>query len=74
MVSDPEIAKGISELMVEIEQQIAKSLTLVSERCSAEEYKAYKKATGKIVSAIVFDVIEALYEKHPTLKPPGWDK
>ena len=74
MVSNPEIAKQISELMIEIERQVAKSLTIVNDKCSPEEYKAYKKATGKVVSAIVFDVVEPLYEKHPKLKPPDWDK
>ena len=68
------MAKEINELMVEIEHQVAKSLQSVKQRCSAEEYTVYKKATGKIVSAIVFDVIEPLYERHPALKPPGWDK
>lgn len=74
MVSDRDVAKQISELMIEIERQVAKSLTVVNERCPPEEYKAYKKATGKVVSAIVFDVVEPLYEKHPELKPPGWGK
>lgn len=74
MVSDPDVAKQISELMIEIERRVAKSLTIVNERCSPEEYKAYKKATGKVVSSIVFDIIEPLYEKHPELKPPDWEK
>jgi hypothetical protein len=74
MVLDPAVAREISDLMIEIERQIGKSLESVNERCSPEEYKAYKKATGKVISTIVFDIVEPLYEEHPTLKPPNWDK
>lgn len=46
----------------------------VKAACPAEEYAAYKKATGKIVSRIVFDLLEPLYERNPGLKPPQWDE
>ena len=74
MISDSETAKYIRELMLEIDRQLEDSMRMVERTCSREEYAAYKKAIGKVVNRIVFDVIEPLYEKHPTLKPPGWDE
>jgi hypothetical protein len=73
MITNSGTAKQISDLMVEIEQKLAKSMEVVKESCSSEEYAAYHKAVGKIVSGILFEVVEPLYEKNPELKPLGWD-
>jgi hypothetical protein len=74
MISDAAIAKQVSELMLEIYCQLGESVQIVERSCSPEEYAAYNKAVGKVVARIVFDVVEPLYEKHPNLKPPGWDE
>jgi hypothetical protein len=73
MILDADIAKQISELMVEIYRQLGESVKTVGRSCSPEEYAAYNKAVGKVVARIVFDVLEPLYEKHSSLRPPGWE-
>jgi hypothetical protein len=73
MVSDSNTAKKISDLISEIERQLAGSLETVQQRCPQEEYRAYKKAVGRVVGALLFEILEPLYEKNPALKPPGWD-
>jgi hypothetical protein len=35
--------------------------------------RAYQTATGRIVGAILMDVLEPLYLRHPELKPANWD-
>jgi hypothetical protein len=35
--------------------------------------RAYQTATGRIVGAILMDVLEPLYIRHPELKPTNWD-
>jgi len=74
VISDIHTAQQINELMLDIYRRLEVSLEMVKEHCSSEEHAAYKKAIGKIVARIVFDVIEPLYEQVPGLKPPNWDE
>ncbi len=73
MISEPQTAKQISDLMKEIFDRLVESCNTVEKHCSAEEYTAYKKATARLASDIVFDVMEPLYEKNPNLKPANWE-
>jgi len=73
MISNPDIATKISELMLELFRQVDESVAMVKESCSPEEAAAYQTATGRVAGSIVMDVLEPLYEKNPTLKPPNWD-
>jgi hypothetical protein len=73
MISDASLAKQISDLMLEVDRRLESSMELVEQRCTPEEYAAYKKAVGKVISRIVFDVIEPLYAMHPALQPPNWN-
>jgi len=50
------------------------SLAGVKESCSPDEYRAYHAALGRIVSSILHNVLEPLYNANPALKPPGWDE
>ena len=73
MIDNPEIAAQISELMMDMFRRLCDSCQTVREHCSAEEYAPYLKATRRIGCGIVFDVMEPLYELHPSLKPANWD-
>ncbi len=73
MISDASIAKRVSELMYDFQLKLQESLEIVKLACPPEEHAAYKTAIGKVVSRIVFDVLEPLYDRNPTLKPPQWD-
>jgi len=74
MVSDPNSAREISELMLDIFRRVDESVAVVKQSCSAEEAAAYQKATGRVVGAVVLDILEPLYERHPNLKPHNWDE
>jgi hypothetical protein len=67
------VAKQISHLMMEIFCRIDASMANVKKSCGAQEAAAYSKAAGKVAGAVVMDVLEPLYEKHPSLKPSNWD-
>jgi hypothetical protein len=73
MLSNPDVAKQISDLMMDIFVRVDASVTMVRESCAADEAAAYRKATAGVVGAIVMDVLAPLYEKNPTLKPSNWD-
>ncbi len=74
MIDDPDVAKQISELMMDMFTRLSDSCDAVREHCSQEEYAAYIKGTSKIAGGIVFGVMEPLYKKHPNLKPANWDE
>jgi|HubBroStandDraft_5_1064220.scaffolds.fasta_scaffold2847277_1 hypothetical protein len=67
------IAKQISELMQDCTAQLDGSVALVRDKCSAEELHIYRRAVGKVMGEILLEVLNPLYAKHPTLRPPGWD-
>jgi hypothetical protein len=69
MIENVEVAKEISDLMLEYGARLDKSVALVSERGSAEELKAYRRAVGKIMGEMLLEVMNPLYARHPDLKP-----
>ena len=73
MLSKPDVARQISDLMMDIFTRVHQSVEMVQQTCSADEAARYRKATAKVVGAVVMDVLEPLYEKNPSLKPPNWD-
>ncbi len=72
VIEDSNTAKQVHDVMMEMFNKLTDSCELVRKTCSPEEYSAYKKATAALAGAIVFDVIEPLYQKHPALKPANW--
>lgn len=73
MISDASTAKQVSDLMLDIFRRVDESLWAVKQACPPDEAAAYQKATGRIVSPIVMQVLEPLYRQHPALKPSNWD-
>ena len=73
MLSNPDIAKQISDLMMDIFIRVDESVRMVREACGSDEAALYRKATAGVVGAVVMDVLTPLYEKHPSLKPSNWD-
>jgi hypothetical protein len=73
MLSHSDTARQVNELMLDIFRRVDESVAMVKATCGDEEGAAYSKAVGKIAGAIVMDVLEPLYAKNPTLKPPDWD-
>lgn len=73
MISNPEIARQINELMLSTFYRIEESVAMVERICPAGEATAYRKAAGRVAVPIVTEVLETLYAMHPTLKPANWD-
>ena len=71
MIVDERTAKKVADLIYEIAGQIEASIGIVKNGCSPEELLAYKRAVGKVIYELYEDVLEPLYKKHPTLRPPG---
>lgn len=73
MITNGKIAEQVRDAMLNVNERLENSLKQVEQKCPPGEHAQYKKAIGKIVSCIVFDILEPLYKQNPALKPPGWD-
>lgn len=69
MIRNKEMANEVSELMLDFASKLDASLVAVQERCSSEEFHAYREGVSKILSDMLFDVMNPLYLAHPDLKP-----
>ena len=73
MIHNRDVAKRVSELMLDCSTRLNESITLVRDECDPEEFKAYRLAVGKVMAEILLEALNPLFEVHPELKPPGWD-
>lgn len=71
MISNPDVAKPVSDLMIDICRKIEDSIRLVHQECSAEESKVYRLAAARIIAEVYLDVMTPLYRVHPSLRPEG---
>jgi phenylpyruvate tautomerase PptA (4-oxalocrotonate tautomerase family) len=69
MIKNQDIAKEISELMLSYGAKLDASVAVVIDKCSKEEAIVYKKAVGKIMGAMLLEIMNPLYKQHPELKP-----
>ena len=73
IIKDPEIAGYVSNLLLNINQQLIGSLERVSGGCPEEEHLAYKRNVARLVNVIFEHFLEPIYQQHPSLKPPDLD-
>ena len=71
VIKDPSIARQVSDLMIEFSGRLDRSILTVQERCSPEEFKAYRLAVAKVLGEMLLEVMNPLYTEHPDLKPDG---
>jgi hypothetical protein len=71
MIRDALIAQQISDLMIEFQSRLNSSIVTVKEKCSSEEFIAYRRAVGKTMGEMLLEVMNPLYVEHPSLKPSG---
>ncbi len=69
MIRNKDIAREINLLMLKIGADIDKSIAMVKDNCTQEEFEAYRKAAGKIMGDMLLEVMNPIYKTHPDLKP-----
>jgi hypothetical protein len=72
-VENLHVGKYVSNLMLDLNDRLEESVLEIRKRCSLEESKTYGMAVGKVICTIFDEILDPLYLKHPTLKPPGLD-
>lgn len=73
MITDPNTAKYVGDLMLHCLRQMEESIVTVNNTSPPDEGLKYKNAVGLAAFRVIYDVLEPLYAQHPELKPPGWD-
>ena len=71
MIQNEEVARQISDLMVEFGRRLDASVALVRDRGTPEEFQVYRRAVGKIMADMLLEIMNPLYAKHPDVKPAG---
>lgn len=71
MIEDILTAEKINNLLLEVSDRLNESVALTRENCPSKEFEAYRAAVGVIMGEILLGVLNPLYSKHPSLKPPG---
>ncbi len=69
MIENKAIARQLSELMLECGTRLDRSIELVKEHCSEQEFKVYRRAVGMIMGDMLLQVMNPIYVRHPGLKP-----
>ena len=69
MISSPEVAKRVNALMLEIGTKLNASIADVGSSCPEEEFMNYRRVVGKIMGAMLLDIMNPIYAAHPALKP-----
>ena len=70
VIADETAAKSISDLMLDIGRRLDQSLVNIKASTSEEEFRIYRRAVGAILGEILLGVLNPLYARHPSLKPP----
>ena len=70
MIGNVKTAEYVSKLLLDVNGQLNESVAVVESGCSADEFTAYRRCIGRLINSIFEDILEPIYIKHPTLKPP----
>lgn len=68
-----EIAQEISQEMNDILARLDETIRLVMDNCTEEEFNGFRAAVGRVMGAVVLDVLNPLYRMNPEVKPDGYD-
>jgi len=64
-----EIAREVSQLMLEYFGKLNTSLKLVQENCSKQEFDNYRKAIAKLMGDMTAEIMIPIFKEHPDLEP-----
>lgn len=70
MIRDRKLAEQLIDVLNDCSNRMDKSIRLVQEKCSEEEFIAYRKAAGLVMGYLYTDALAPIYKQHPELEPP----
>ena len=60
VIRNYDIARQISEMMLDVFRRLGESTRIVEGSCSTDEFVAYNKAVGRVLGPIVMEILEPL--------------
>jgi hypothetical protein len=69
MIANRDIAQQIAGLMLEFGARIDKSISLVQDRGTPEDFAQYRAAAGVVMGDILLEILNPLFRQHPNLAP-----
>ena len=70
MFDNPETAKYVLQVFLNINDQMDDSIRAVEKRTSAEELKVFKRGVGHVMYEVFEQIVEPICKRHPSLRPP----
>lgn len=70
MITDEELARVVSERIIEINRLLNDLVRVVVAKVPENEEKRFKHAVGAVSGELLLAIANPLYRQHPTLKPP----
>lgn len=66
---DKKIAAEISSLMLDFSGKLDESIYLVMNNCPDNEFRQYRDAASQLMTIMLLDILNPIYQVHPDLKP-----
>jgi len=73
MISNETLARQVSDLMLEYGSKLDATVAEMQSQVPEEEFIKYRRAIGRVMGAMLLDVMNPLYEMHPQMKPAQLD-
>ena len=70
MITNKDVAREIVRVMLEAGARIDATVALVQDKATPEELAKYRQAAGVVMSDLLFEIMNPIFEQHPDLKPP----
>jgi hypothetical protein len=68
---DKLLATRIARALLECSGTVDTSVAWVKAECSEDDLQRYRKAAGRVMGAIYFEILEPIFEEYPDLQPDG---
>ena len=68
-----ETAARVVQLMLEFGQRLDEVVAILQQECDTDEFNAYRRGVGRVMGAMLLDVMNPIFEEHPDLKPKDLD-
>jgi spore germination protein YaaH len=73
MIENESFAKQVSDLMLEYGAKLDASVAAMQSQLPEDEFVKYRRAIGRVMDAMLLDIMNPIYEKHPQIKPAQLD-
>ena len=70
MINDIQMASRVSELFLNINEQLTQSIHEVEDASTHEEFENYRRRVGTLIYSTFEQILIPIYRRHPSLKPP----